>query len=258
MQPARPRRRPAFGGTRRASDRRWLAARGRRVDACRFRIRSSPGVPGCGVPMAARSSRLWDLRRRTISARRWRQSHRTTTAGAGSPASPPAPCTRTLSDRGLMGLCWAGSVRARSRSARPNNCDRPRALPRRRLRSLAARATLSAALEAYLGRRSAARVLAAPLRRGVGETIQAALLYADLRGFTALIREPSSRHGHHRARCLVRPCRRRGSCLRRRSAEIYRRRRAWRSSRSSETHRAALAMRRCERCPPLGLEWRTG
>jgi adenylate cyclase len=51
---------------------------------------------------------------------------------------------------------------------------------------VAARATLTAALEAYLGRRSAARVLAAPLRRDVGETIQAALLYADLRGFTAL------------------------------------------------------------------------
>jgi adenylate cyclase len=54
------------------------------------------------------------------------------------------------------------------------------------LAALAARATLSAALEAYLGRRSAARVLAAPLRRDVGETIQAALLYADLRGFTPL------------------------------------------------------------------------
>jgi adenylate cyclase len=54
------------------------------------------------------------------------------------------------------------------------------------LAALAARATLMAALEAYLGRRSAARVLAAPLRRSVGETIQAALLYADLRGFTAL------------------------------------------------------------------------
>ena len=54
------------------------------------------------------------------------------------------------------------------------------------LAALAARATLSAALEAYLGRRSAARVLAGPLRRGAGETIQAALLYADLRGFTAL------------------------------------------------------------------------
>jgi adenylate cyclase len=54
------------------------------------------------------------------------------------------------------------------------------------LAALAARATLTAALEAYLGRRSAALVLAAPLRRDIGETIQAALLYADLRGFTAL------------------------------------------------------------------------
>jgi adenylate cyclase len=54
------------------------------------------------------------------------------------------------------------------------------------LAAIAARATLTATLEAYLGRRSAARVLAAPLRRDVGETIQAALLYADLRGFTAL------------------------------------------------------------------------
>jgi class 3 adenylate cyclase len=51
---------------------------------------------------------------------------------------------------------------------------------------LAARATLTATLEAYLGRRSAARVLKEPLRRDLGETIQAALLYADLRGFTAL------------------------------------------------------------------------
>jgi adenylate cyclase len=41
------------------------------------------------------------------------------------------------------------------------------------LAALTARATLTAALEAYLGRRS-------------GETIQAALLCADLRGFTAL------------------------------------------------------------------------
>jgi adenylate cyclase len=54
------------------------------------------------------------------------------------------------------------------------------------LAALTARATLNAALEAYLGRRSAARVLAGPLRRGIGETIEAALLFADLRGFTAL------------------------------------------------------------------------
>ncbi len=51
---------------------------------------------------------------------------------------------------------------------------------------LAARSTLAALLETYLGRRSAAQVLAGRLRREPGETIQAALLYADLRGFTAL------------------------------------------------------------------------
>jgi adenylate cyclase len=54
------------------------------------------------------------------------------------------------------------------------------------LAALSARATLSAALEAYLGKRSAARVLAGSMRRDVGETIRAALLFADLRGFTAL------------------------------------------------------------------------
>jgi class 3 adenylate cyclase len=54
------------------------------------------------------------------------------------------------------------------------------------LAALSARAALAALLEAYLGRRSAARVQAGALRRGEGETIRAALLYADLRGFTAL------------------------------------------------------------------------
>jgi adenylate cyclase len=54
------------------------------------------------------------------------------------------------------------------------------------LAALTTRATLTAALEAYLGRRSAARVLAGPLRRGVGEMIQAVIMFADLRGFTAL------------------------------------------------------------------------
>src|SRR5271168_4864311 len=53
------------------------------------------------------------------------------------------------------------------------------------LAAFTARATLTAALEAYLGRRSAARVMASPLRRDIGENIQAALLFADLRGFTA-------------------------------------------------------------------------
>ena len=59
------------------------------------------------------------------------------------------------------------------------------------LAALSARATLQATLEAYLGRRSAAQALAAPLRRVVGETIAAALLFADLRGFTEMSeREP--------------------------------------------------------------------
>ena len=52
--------------------------------------------------------------------------------------------------------------------------------------ALAARAALAALLEAYLGRRSAARVQAGALRRGTGETIRAALFSADLRDFTAL------------------------------------------------------------------------
>jgi len=54
------------------------------------------------------------------------------------------------------------------------------------LAALAARSTLAVLLEAYLGRRSAAQVLAGRLRRETGETIRAVLLYGDLRNFTAL------------------------------------------------------------------------
>jgi class 3 adenylate cyclase len=54
------------------------------------------------------------------------------------------------------------------------------------LDALAARAALAALLAAYVGRRSAARVQAGALRHGAGETIRAALLFADLRDFTAL------------------------------------------------------------------------
>ena len=51
---------------------------------------------------------------------------------------------------------------------------------------LTARSALAALLEAYLGRRSAAQVLAGRLQRETGETIRAVLLYGDLRGFTEL------------------------------------------------------------------------
>jgi adenylate cyclase len=91
-------------------------------------------------------------------------------------AVPPRPDGPTLAWIGLRPFT-AGEAGRLSEAARFA------AAP---LAALTARATLAAALEAYLGRRSAARVLAGPLRRGVGETIQAALLFADLRGFTAL------------------------------------------------------------------------
>lgn len=51
---------------------------------------------------------------------------------------------------------------------------------------LVTRSTLAALLEAYLGGRSAAQVLAGRLRRQTGETIRAVLLYGDLRDFTAM------------------------------------------------------------------------
>ena len=81
-------------------------------------------------------------------------------------------------------LAWIGPRAFKAREAgRLREAARFAAAP---LAALAARATLTAALEAYLGRRSAGRVMSGALRRGAGETIEAALLFADLRGFTAL------------------------------------------------------------------------
>ncbi len=81
-------------------------------------------------------------------------------------------------------LCWIGP--RRFTAAESDELRRAARFAAAPLAALAARATLTAALEAYLGRRSAAKMLTAPLRRNVGETIEAALLFADLRGFTAL------------------------------------------------------------------------
>jgi adenylate cyclase len=82
------------------------------------------------------------------------------------------------------GLGWAGTRPVASAEAdRLRQIARFAAAP---LAALAARAALTALLEAYLGRRSAARVEAGALRRGAGEMIRAALLFADLRDFTAM------------------------------------------------------------------------
>ncbi|MBY5640694.1 adenylate/guanylate cyclase domain-containing protein [Rhizobium leguminosarum] len=87
-------------------------------------------------------------------------------------------------------LGWAGiDNRAGASAFAPADADRLREVARfaaAPLAALAAREARAALLEAYLGRRSAARVQAGELARGTGETIRAALLCADLRDFTAL------------------------------------------------------------------------
>ncbi|GGC75588.1 adenylate/guanylate cyclase domain-containing protein [Chelatococcus reniformis] len=89
-------------------------------------------------------------------------------------------------------LGWAGTRPFGSAEAgRLRQAARFAAAP---LAVLATRAAQAALLEAYLGRRSAARVAAGALRRGTGESIRAALLYADLRDFTAMseARDPAA------------------------------------------------------------------
>jgi adenylate cyclase len=81
-------------------------------------------------------------------------------------------------------LAWAGARPFTSdETFRLREVARFAAAP---LAALASRGAMAALLEAYLGKRSAARVQAGALRRGTGETIFAALLFADLRGFTAM------------------------------------------------------------------------
>jgi adenylate cyclase len=81
-------------------------------------------------------------------------------------------------------LAWAVSrPLAEPESALLHQAARFAAAP---VAGLSARATLAALLEAYLGRRGAAQVLAGRSRRETGETIRAVLLFGDLRGFTEL------------------------------------------------------------------------
>jgi class 3 adenylate cyclase len=94
----------------------------------------------------------------------------------------PASAGGDVPDRAVLG--WAATRPLhRSESELLHEAARYAAAP---LAVLAARSTLNALLETYLGRRSAAQVLAGRLRREAGETIRAALLFADLRGFTEL------------------------------------------------------------------------
>jgi class 3 adenylate cyclase len=92
------------------------------------------------------------------------------------------PAVDAPPDGPLLG--WAGT-----RPFAPAESDRLRQAVRfaaAPVAALGARAAMATLLEAYLGRRSAARMQAGALRRGSGEIIRAALLCADLRDFTAL------------------------------------------------------------------------
>lgn len=107
------------------------------------------------------------------------QAGRDWLAGIGAVQTDTTPRT---SDGAMLEWAWAGPVGA-AEIDRLRQATRFAATP---LAALTARAALTALLEAYLGRRSAARVQAGALSRGSGETIRAALLCADLRDFTAL------------------------------------------------------------------------
>jgi adenylate cyclase len=100
---------------------------------------------------------------------------------AGSPRDALAPDGPSASDP-VLG--WAASRPLEpAESELLGQAARYAAAP---LAALSTRLALAALLEAYLGRRSAAQVLAGRLRRETGETIRAVLLYGDLRGFTEM------------------------------------------------------------------------
>ena len=117
-------------------------------------------------------------------------------AATGWPGSAPGWSTsmwparqqtvRRQMAQGRTVQCSAGLPRDPSPRRNPRCCKRWRGSLLRLSQCCVARSTLAALLEAYLGRRSAAQVLAGRLRRETGETLRAVLLYGDLRGFTEL------------------------------------------------------------------------
>ena len=120
--------------------------------------------------IAGADSARTDIGKRTDIAQTW-------LAGLGTPSIQEDAA-------GGARLAWSAD-----RPFTPDEADLLREVARfaaAPLAVLAARSTLSALLTTYLGRRSAAQVLAGRLRRDPGETIRAALLFADLRGFTEL------------------------------------------------------------------------
>jgi adenylate cyclase len=147
----------------------WLVDEaGRSPGADRFLADLGSRLLADGLPLAGGALTL--AVPHPIIARRtwlWRADSGTVIEALGFAGAPPDPTGRDW-------LTELGPVQQHAAGWAP---DSP---------ALAGRVALSALLEAYLGRRSAARVQAGALRRGTGETIRAALLCADLRDFTVL------------------------------------------------------------------------
>ena len=164
---------------------RFLAALGQRLLADGLPLAGGALTLAVPHPIIARRTWLWRAETGAViealgfGAGPFSQAGRDWLAGLGpvhEDAIGPA------SNSPLLG--WAGTRSFDPAEAgRLHEAARFAAAP---LAALAAEAARAALLEAYLGRRSAARVQAGVLSRGTGESIRAVLLCADLRDFTQL------------------------------------------------------------------------
>ena len=170
-------------------------------------------------------------------------------------ASRAAQCMKTLSGSPRTAQGSDGSDRV---PFTPDEAERLREAARfaaAPLAALTARATLTAALEAYLGRRSAARVLAGPLAarnrrddRGGAAVRRPARLHG---AFRKQLRPPrSSRPSTPGSTASPVPCTPSAAKCSNSWATA-----CWRSFRSPAGRRATPATPRSRRSPPRGAEW---
>jgi len=176
---------------------RFLAELGRRLLADGLPLSGGALTLSVPHPIIARRTWLWRAETGAViealgfAAAPVRQAGRDWLAGLGpvqEDAIGPVLDAQAQNDhapeRPLLGWAGAGDMSfGPAEICRLREVARFAAAP---LAALSAREGLSALLEAYLGRRSAARVQAGALDRGTGETIRAAILCTDLRDFTAL------------------------------------------------------------------------
>ena len=168
---------------------------------------TTPYVPGPDNDLPYRRSPIYALVRDGQTQRHWRLDR-----GEGCadiPAArrssaprmpPPTSCTSSASAARSLRPCpvWPSPSPPIGPAASPNPTSRASyavmpAVGLASYRYMLARVS-SAILGVYLGERTARRVLAGEVRRGTGRAIEAAILLADLRGFTSLAgREPPAR-----------------------------------------------------------------